>query len=604
MIPESVISEILQRTDIVELIGTYLPLRAAGRSHKGLCPFHTEKTPSFTVNPERQIFHCFGCGEGGDAIGFLVKHQRMSFPEAVRFLADRVGVSLPVTRGGDPADADGRLPLLEAQRQALEHFRENLRGAEGEVARGYLAKRGLTPALIERFQLGYALPRWDGLLRALKKRGHPDRLIEAAGLSVARQSPAGRGTGHYDRFRHRLMIPIWDVSGRVVGFGGRALDENEVKYINSPETAIYRKGTHLYALNLAVRAIRERKQAVVVEGYFDAIMLHAHGFEDAVATLGTALTTEQARLLARYATTVILLFDPDAPGVSAARRNLGHLINVNLDWRIVLLSGGLDPDAFVRAHGGPAFSDALEAGQDLVDFFLDQRVSGWDVTDPVQRAKAVDALVEILAVIDNPIRREGYLQRLAQRTRITDRSLLEAVGRHRSGAGRKDEASPSSAQTAVPPGAEEQLVYIGLNYPTWRERIAQALDPEDVRDPVLRRIFVEFVQGACAARSSESARAMSLQPPEVQQRLSSLWTRDPWLPSPDASEDTRAVEGDHETLRRTVEDCLARIRASRDTTERQALRQALEAADRRGDREQVLRLLAEHPSVKRNRGTQ
>jgi hypothetical protein len=156
----------------------------------------------------------------------------------------------------------------------------------------------------------------------------------------------------------------------------------------------------------------------------------------------------------------------------------------------------------------------------------------------------------------------------------------------------------------VPPGAEEQLVYIGLNYPTWRERIAQALDPEDVRDPVLRRIFVEFVQGACAARSSESARAMSLQPPEVQQRLSSLWTRDPWLPSPDASEDTRAVEGDHETLRRTVEDCLARIRASRDTTERQALRQALEAADRRGDREQVLRLLAEHPSVKRNRGTQ
>ena len=605
MIPESVITEILQRTDIVELISTYLPLRAAGRSHKGLCPFHTEKTPSFIVNPERQIFHCFGCGEGGDAISFLVKHQRMSFPEAVRFLADRVGVSLPMTRGGDDlADADGRLPLFEAQRQALEHFRENLRGAEGGSAREYLGKRGLTPALIERFQLGYALPQWDGLLRALKKRGHPDRLIEAAGLIVARQSPAGRGTGHYDRFRHRLMIPIWDVNARVVGFGGRALDEKDVKYINSPETAIYRKGTHLYALNLAARAIRERRRAIVVEGYFDAIMLHAHGFDHAVATLGTALTTEQARLLARYATTVILLFDPDAPGISAARRNLGHLINVDLDWRIVLLSGGLDPDAYVRARGAPAFADALESGQDLVDFFLDRRVSGLDMADPVQRAKAVDALVEVLAVIDNPIRREGYIQWVAQRTTITDRALLEAVARQRSSAGRKDDAAPSSVQAAVPPGAEEQLVSIGLNYPTWRERIARALDPEDIRDPVLRRIFVEFVQGATAAESSESPRPMSLQPPEVQRRLSSLWTREPRSPSPDASEDPQAAEEDHETLRRTVEDCLARIRHGRASTERLALRQALEAADRCGDQERVLRLLAEHPSVKRSRDTQ
>ena len=601
MIPESVITEILQRTDIVELIATYLPLRAAGRSHKGLCPFHTEKTPSFIVNPERQIFHCFGCGEGGDAISFLAKYQRMSFPEAVRFLADRAGVSLPMTRGGDGlADADGRLPLLEVQRQALEHFRENLHGAEGGIAREYLGKRGLTPALIERFQLGYALPRWDGLLRALRKRGHPDRLIETAGLNVVRQN----GTGHYDRFRHRLMIPIWDVSGRVVGFGGRALDDKDVKYINSPETAIYRKGTHLYALNLAARAIRERKRVIVVEGYFDAIMLHAHGFDHAVAALGTALTTEQARLLARYATTVILLFDPDAPGISAARRILGHLINVDVDWRVVLLSGGLDPDAYVRAHGAPAFADALESAQDLVDFFLDRRVSGLDMADPVQRAKAVDALVEVLAVMDNPIRREGYIQRVAQRTTITDRSLLQAVVRQRSSAGRKDDASPSSVQAAVPPGAEEQLVCIGLNYPTWRERIAHALDPEDVHDPVLRRIFVEFVQGSTDAESSESPRPMSLQPPEVQRRLSSLWARNPWSPSPDASKDPQAVEEDHETLRRTVEDCLACIRHSHATAERQTLRQALEAADRRGDREEVLRLLAEHPSVKRNRDTQ
>ena len=626
MIPEAVIAEILGRTDIVELIGTYLPLKAAGRAHKALCPFHTEKTPSFVVNPERQIFHCFGCGEGGDAITFLVKHDRLSFREAAQYLAERAGVPLPTARGGGPAEGDARLPLLELQRQALEHFRENLRGPEGSAAREYLAGRGLTPALTDRFQLGYALPRWDGLLRALKKRGHPDGPLLAAGLIVARQS----GTGHYDRFRHRLMIPIWDVGGKVIGFGGRALppaaaqagppaapgaaqagDSTEVKYLNSPETAIYRKGTHLYGLNLAARAIRERDRAIVVEGYFDAITLHAHGFEYAVATLGTALTTEQARLLGRYAATIVLLFDPDAAGIGAARRNLEHLINVDLDWRIVLLPEGLDPDAYVRTHGAAAFDATIQAGQDLVEFFLDRRVSGLDMADPVQRARAVDALVEVLGAIDNPIRREGYIQRVAQRTGMTDRSLLEAVGRHRGrtqGApGRRDAAAVPSAPPATPPSAEEQLLYIALNYPAWRQEIASALTPEDVRDPILRRIFAEFVQagqGGAPAESGEPPRPMSLYPPEVQRRLSLLWARDPWSVARGESGDLPTTGDEQEALRRTVKDCLARIRQARGAAERQTLRQALEAADRRGDPEQALRLLAEHPSVKRDRDSQ
>ncbi len=619
MIPESAIAEILQRTDIVELIGAYLPLKAAGRTHKALCPFHTEKTPSFIVNPERQIFHCFGCGEGGDAITFLVKHEGLTFPEAARYLAERAGVFLPAIRGGGgPAEGEGRLTLLEVQRHALEHFRENLRGPEGSAARQYLSDRGLTSALIERFQLGYALPRWDGLVRALKKRGHPDRLLEAAGLIVARQTPAPSGTGHYDRFRHRLMIPIWDVGGKVVGFGGRALSDEDVKYLNSPETAIYRKGTHLYGLNLAARAIRERDRALVVEGYFDAITLHAHGFDHAVATLGTALTTEQARLLQRYATTVVLLFDPDAAGIGAARRNLEHLINVDLDWRIVLLPGGHDPDAYVRAHGASAFAAALEAAQDLVDFFLDRRVTGLDMVDPVQRARAADVLVAILGTVDSPIRREGYIQRVAQRTGIQDRTLLEAVGRQRGRMGRRDAASVSPLLPATPPSAEEQLIYIGLNYPAWRERIAAAITPEDVRDPILRRIFIEFIQagdtglpapfrsGAQAGLPTGSQggpRPMSLHPPEVQRRLSSLWARDPWSVAPQESGECSTGGEGHEALHRTVNDCLARISQHRAAEERQALRQALEAADRCGDRDQVLRLLAEHPSVKRGRET-
>ena len=584
MIPDDVIAEVLRRTDIVELIGGYLPLKAAGRTHKALCPFHTEKTPSFVVNPERQIFHCFGCGEGGDAIAFLVKHERLSFLEAVRFLAERAGVSLPAVRGGPgPGESDGRLPLLEIHRLALQHFRGNLQGEEGATARAYLADRGLSPELVLRFELGYALPRWDGLLRVLKQQDSPDRILESAGVVVSRQS----GSGHYDRFRNRLMIPIWDVSGKVIAFGGRALDPKEVKYLNSPETALYRKGAHLYGLNLASRAIRERKTAIVVEGYFDAIMLHAHGFDHAVATLGTALTTDQARLLGRYAQTVVLIFDPDAPGIGAARRNLEHLINVDLNWRVVLLADGLDPDAFLRAHGAAAFTAALEGAQDLVEFFLDRRVSGLDLHDPVERARAVDGLIEVVGLIDSPVRREGYIQRIAQRAGVADRTLLEAVAQRRSRIerhGPAPAAAPASAPT-TPPTAEEQLILIALNHASLRERIAAALSPEDVRDPVLRRIFVEFVRGGGAA---EGARPTSLLPPEIERRLTALW----------AAADVEHLPEEAGALDRIVEDCLTRIRERGVRQERTVFRQALEAADRQGDPERVLKLLAEHPSVK------
>jgi len=300
------------------------------------------------------------------------------------------------------------------------------------------------------------------------------------------------------------------------------LESKEVKYLNSPETALYRKGAHLYGLNLAARSIRERKVVIVVEGYFDAITLHAHGFDHAVAALGTALTTDQARLLGRYAQTVVLLFDPDAPGIGAARRNLEHLINVDLNWRIVLLSGGLDPDAFLRKHGAAAFQAALDSAQDLVEFFLDRRVSGLDLNDAVERARAVDGLLDVVGLIDSPVRREGYVQRVAQRAAISDRTLLEAVAQRRARIGRQDGKAASPPAPVVPPTAEEQLVFIGLHHPAHRERIAAALPPEEIRDPILQRIFVEFVRQGTPESQDGAARPMSLQPPEVQRRLSSL----------------------------------------------------------------------------------
>jgi DNA primase len=575
VIPDDVIAEVLGRTDIVALIGSYLPLKSAGRTHKALCPFHTEKTPSFTVNPERQIFHCFGCGEGGDAIGFLIKHERLSFLEAVRVLAERAGVTLPAQRGGGPAEADSRVPLYEVHRLALQHFRESLAGPLGQGAQAYLATRGVSAELVERFALGYALPGWDGLLKVLRTRGYPDRVLETAGLVI----PRPKGTGHYDRFRNRLMIPIWDVSGKVIGFGGRALDGSEVKYLNSPETPLYRKGAHLYGLNLAAKAIREQKTAIVVEGYFDALMLHAHGFEHTVAALGTALTTDQARLLARYAETVVLLFDPDAAGIGAARRSLEHLINVDLDWRIVVLPEALDPDAFLRQHGREAFVAALAGAQDLVDFFLDRRVSGLNLGDPVQLAKGVDALIEVVGQIESPIRREGYLTRIAQRSGIAPRTLLEAIGRRRHQVARPGAEPPAAARPAAPPTAEEHLLTVALHHPDLGRRVAAALAPEDIQDPVLRQIFSAYVI------AGQAPGPMSRLPDLVQQRLSAL------LASPGEAEDEVA-------LARIVDDCLARIRQRRTKGERSALFQALLDAERQGKQADALRLLADHPSVK------
>ncbi len=575
MIPDEVIAEVLGRTDIVALIGSYLPLKSAGRTHKALCPFHTEKTPSFTVNPDRQIFHCFGCGEGGDAIGFLMKHERLSFLEAVRLLAERANITLPAQRGGGPAEADSRVPLYEVHRLALQHFRENLAGPQGKSAQAYLAKRGVSADLAERFALGYALPAWDGLLKMLKARGYPDRVLETAGVVIQR----AKATGHYDRFRNRLMIPIWDVSGKVIGFGGRALDGSEVKYLNSPETPLARKGAHLYGLNLAARAIREQKTAIVVEGYFDALMLHAHGFEHTVAALGTALTTEQARLLARYAQSVVLLFDPDAAGIGAARRSLEHLINVDLDWRVVILPDALDPDAFLRQHGREAFMAALAGSQDLVDFFLDRRVSGVNLGDPVQLAKAVDALVDVVGQIESPIRREGYLTRIAQRSGIAPRTLLEAVAKHRRQIARPGEVATPAVKPVVPPTAEEHLLTIALQHADLGRRVAEAIRSEDIQDPVLRRIFSEFV------KTGKTPGPMSQLPADVQSRMSAL------LASVDG-------EADEAALMRIVDDCLGRIRDRRLKGERSALRHAVETAERQGKQADVLKLLADHPSVK------
>ena len=368
---QQLLDEIRSRADILEIVGQVVKLkRSGGENWKGLCPFHTEKTPSFTVNPKRNIYHCFGCGAGGDAFSFLMRQERVAFPEAVRTLADRAGVALP-DAGQRAPEVDGKLEALRrAMALAAEFYTRSLWEPGGEKPRAYLEQRGVDPEVAKRFGLGYAPESWNALLGVMARQGIGEDVLVQAGLILARQN----GPGFYDRFRGRLLFPIRDVQGRVVAFGGRALSGEEPKYLNSPETPLYVKGQMLYALDVARIAMRERSRAIIVEGYLDCLMAHQHGFGETVAALGTAFTPAQLGLLRRYADEVVALFDADAAGQKASTR-LEEMMNdvmdlQNLGWsvartggfekaghlpiRVALLPAGHDPDSLLRAEGAAA----------------------------------------------------------------------------------------------------------------------------------------------------------------------------------------------------------------------------------------------------------
>jgi DNA primase len=343
---EETIERIREAAGLVELIGSTVALRKVGQTWKGLCPFHQEKTPSFTVNPDRQAYHCFGCGAGGDCFRFVMETEKLSFVEAVQALADRFGVPLP-----KPAEEEQHGRAYQALEEAATFYRRVLEDPEaGRAARDYLAARGLSPATLEAFGVGLAPAGWDQLLSRLGPRLGTGALIEA-GLVVARE----RGEGHYDRFRSRIVVPLRLPSGRVVGFGGRALGDEEPKYLNSPETAVYRKGRFLFGLDRARAAIREQGRAVLVEGYFDVLGLAQAGVTEAIATCGTALTGEQCRIVQRTAPAILLVFDGDTAGQAAAEKALVPCVQAGLAARVVTLPAGEDPDTLVRGTGREAF---------------------------------------------------------------------------------------------------------------------------------------------------------------------------------------------------------------------------------------------------------
>jgi DNA primase len=502
-IPDHVVEEVRERAEIVQVVGRYVTLKKSGNRHWGLCPFHSEKTPSFQVHEDRQIYHCFGCGASGDVFGFRMLHDGLDFPDAVRTLARECGVEVPASTGASSGQVS---QLYEVNDTALEYFRQSLRSPLGAPARRYLKGRGLSDELLNRFQVGYAPPGWDGLLKYLAAKGTSVQVAELAGLMSRRQTHEG----HYDRFRGRVVFPIMEPSGHVVGFGGRALgSEDTPKYLNSPENPIYRKGRVLFGLPLALDAIRQHGRVVVVEGYFDLVALHRAGIEEGVAPCGTALTADHAHRLRRYTKEVILLFDGDEAGQRAAERALLLLLPEGLRVRAVFLPDGEDPDTFLAHHGAEALCACVDEAQPLLDKLMEERLRhtgehAWSVAD------AAHAVAPLLRALPDPIERATYVRAVAQRLNVPEKALEGLLSR-KSDMSTSDSRARETRETngiPVDPAAHVLLATL-TSYPELLP-LLEGLDPEWLAESGDRELLERL--GKALAEHGERALAHLLSP--------------------------------------------------------------------------------------------
>ena len=423
-IPREKIEEVQRYTDIVVIVSQHVPLNRRGKNYIGLCPFHNEKTPSFTVSQEKQFYKCFGCGEGGSVFNFLMKKEGLSFSEAVRSLARKAGVDIPQRRD---ASYEKRDYLYQANNLAAGFFQACLSSEEGRQAREYLDKRGIDRGSIEKFRIGYAPDRWDGLLTAAQGKGISAETLLGAGLVIAREGKKGC----YDRFRNRLMFPISDLTGKVIAFGGRSLDGKEPKYLNSPETALFHKGGCLYGVDLARGDIFREKKVLVMEGYTDVIMAHQYGISWAVGLLGTALSEEHVRLLRPWTEVVVLVMDGDAPGLKSAERNVETLIREDVETRIAELPEGYDPCDLLLKEGRDSFLEKVGGAAEFFDFKVKRASQRLGLSTPSGKLAFARELIPLIAQIPDELKRQLTIKHLAEQIAaeegILRRSLLSVL---------------------------------------------------------------------------------------------------------------------------------------------------------------------------------
>jgi DNA primase len=500
-IPQDKIEEVREATDIIDLISGYTSLRKRGKNFVGLCPFHSEKTPSFTVSAEKQVYHCFGCGVGGNVFTFVMEHEKVSFGEAIRVLAERAGIALPAPSPEAEALASEVEALYEALRLAARFFFDNLVGtAEGKFALDHFHERGFTEETIRKFGLGYSPRAWDALVQFAQREGITEDRLEKVGLVRKRDDGS-----LYDYFRGRAMFPIFSASGRVIGFGARKLYEDDQlgKYINSPETSIYNKSRILYGIFQAKNSIIDQNQAILVEGYTDLISIFQSGMMNVVASSGTALTEEQIRLIGRYTKNVALVYDADSAGSSAMMRGLDLVIDGGLDVKIVELPQGYDPDSFVRKFGGEEFRSLVQQAVSFIDYKARAFQREGKFETPEGQAEAVRSIVQTIARMKDELKQNFYLKHVAERYGVYESILHRELERWRpkeSGRVRAFEGSPQRVPVyeapladvtprKIPPisAAERDLLKLMLEENgALIEEIFKHLNMEDFQDPRIR----------------------------------------------------------------------------------------------------------------------
>ena len=495
--PETFLTELTERNDIVEVVSSYVRLsKKSGSNLFGLCPFHSEKTPSFSVSPDKQIYHCFGCGKGGGVINFIMEIENLSFPEAVEFLARRV--NMPVPEQENDRESKKRSRMLALNKDAARFFYEQLSAPGGAPARDYMQRRQIGRATATNFGIGYAPDSWDALRSAMKAKGYSDFELFDAGLVRK-----GKSGGFYDTFRSRLMFPVIDVRGNVIGFSGRILGDGEPKYMNSPETLVFNKSRNLFALNLAKKS--KSGYIILSEGNIDVVSLHQAGFDSAVASLGTSLTPEQARLISRYTGEVIIAYDNDGAGIKAAQRAIGILEKLELKVKVLRLSGAKDPDEFIKLKGPEAFRNLLEGSEDQIDYRLRTITDQYVLTEPDQKVDFLKEATGMLAKLPGAVERQVYAMRVAELAGVKGEAVADEVERRRRrmlGAARKNEAKAQSRperqlqpeeksfryEDPASAAAEEGLIRLLYLEPSLANNAALP-PPEDFSAPVLAHIY-------------------------------------------------------------------------------------------------------------------
>lgn len=570
LIPQDIIAQVIDRSDIVETIGSYFPLKRAGRNFKANCPFHDEKTPSFVVNPDKQIFHCFGCGVGGNVVSFVMQQERLEFPEAVRQLAQKAGIMIPETKSSNSSEGNVRQLIAQVNALAAEFFHENLTAVKDSASRravAYLKGRDIQLETVKQLKLGFALEQWEALLQFLRKKELSLDLIEKAGLILPRKN----SNGFYDRFRNRIIFPIFDIKSQCVAFGARAMAQEETaKYINSPETALYTKGNHLYGLHVARDAIVREDCAVVVEGYMDFITPFQSGVRHLVASLGTALTVEQVRLLRRFTRNVVMLYDTDKAGESATLRSLDLLVEEGMDVKVATLAQGEDPDSYIRRSGVERFRERIGEAKTLFDYKFERLKERHDIKSIEGRAKIAGEMLVTIEKFENQIVKSGYLKKLGTLLAIPEDVLLKELDKLR-----KPQDRPAASLTmalASPQReriVEKKMLKLLLSDNEFIPMTRDEVDLTDFYDEkvrtVIEKVFELFAQG----QEINAATLMGcFHEKEITQMLSGL----------SASDDE--VFEDKTRIHR---DFIERIKQDRMKLKRQDLHRQIRLAEEAGD---------------------